>query len=107
MSQPGKPIKPEKGADEEKRPFSLSIARLGIRTSQDFANMMSALMSDLAEGKVTPNVANAICNAGGKLLKVVDMQQKYGTAVPGHRKLLSLAPDLGGAVTLPDAGEAA
>jgi hypothetical protein len=66
--------------------------------------MMSALMTDLAEGTVTPNVANAICNAGGKLLKVVDMQQKYGTAIPGARKLLSLAPDLDGQVAEPATG---
>jgi hypothetical protein len=40
---------------------------------------MSATMSDLIEGKITPAVGNAVCNAGGKLLKVVEMQQKYGT----------------------------
>lgn len=38
---------------------------------------MSALMSDLIEGKVQPQVANAVCNAGGKLLKVVEMEFKY------------------------------
>lgn len=40
--------------------------------------MMSALISDIIEEKVTPSVANAACNAGGKLLKVVEMQMKYG-----------------------------
>jgi hypothetical protein len=39
---------------------------------------MSALMSDLVEGKVAPQVGNAVCNAGGKLLKVVEMEFKYG-----------------------------
>lgn len=48
-------------------------------------------MSDLIEGKVTPNVGNATCNAGGKLLKVVEMQYKYGTQGPGQRKTLVLA----------------
>lgn len=42
---------------------------------------MSALLTDVLEGKITPNVANAACNAGGKLLKVVEMQYKYGSAV--------------------------
>ncbi|MGH3427717.1 MAG: hypothetical protein ACRDQZ_09155 [Mycobacteriales bacterium] len=37
-------------------------------------------MSDLIEGRVAPNVGNATSNAGGKLLKVVEMQYKYGTA---------------------------
>jgi len=39
---------------------------------------MSALMSDLIEGAVTPNVSNAVVNAGGKLLKVVELRLKYG-----------------------------
>lgn len=39
---------------------------------------MSALMSDVIEGRITTDVANAACNAGGKLLKVVEMQYRYG-----------------------------
>lgn len=41
--------------------------------------MMSALMSDVIEGSITPQVANATVNAGGKLLKVVELQLKYGS----------------------------
>ncbi len=54
---------------------------------------MSALMSDIIAGRVTPSVGNAACNAGGKLLKVVEMQYKYGTQSgnQGQRTLL-LAP---------------
>lgn len=40
--------------------------------------MMSALMSDIIEGAVSPQVGNATVNAGGKLLKVVELQLKYG-----------------------------
>lgn len=40
--------------------------------------MMSGLMTDLRDGSVTPQIGNAICNAGGKLLKVVEMNHKYG-----------------------------
>jgi hypothetical protein len=40
---------------------------------------MSALMCDVIEGRVPPDIANAACNAGGKLLKVVEMQYKYGS----------------------------
>lgn len=36
-------------------------------------------MSDLIAGKVTPQIGNAVCNAGGKLLKIVEMKYKYGT----------------------------
>jgi hypothetical protein len=58
---------------------SIAVARKGIKTGQDFGNFMSSLMSDLIEGKIPPQVANAACNAGGKLLKVVEMQYKYGS----------------------------
>lgn len=76
---------------EGERPRCLEIASAGIRTGSDFADMMSGLMSDLVEGKVTPQVGNAVCNAGGKLLKVVEMQHKYGTAKPdGQKKTLEL-----------------
>jgi hypothetical protein len=31
--------------------------------------LMSALMTDLLNGSITPGIGNATCNAGGKLLK--------------------------------------
>jgi hypothetical protein len=62
----------------EAAPRSLTIAAEGIETAQQFAQLMSGLMSDLIEGKVSPQVGNATCNAGGKLLKVVELQYKYG-----------------------------
>lgn len=42
---------------------------------------MSAMMSDLIDGRITPNVGNAACNAGGKLLKVVELKLKYGRSI--------------------------
>lgn len=71
-------------------PRCLSIAQKGITTGNDFAGMMSALMADLIEGRITPGVGNATCNAGGKLLKVVEMQAKYGQAGRGTNKTLLL-----------------
>lgn len=53
--------------------------------------MMSALICDLIEQKVSPGVGNAVCNAGGKLLKVVELQTKYGrpdAKVAGQKVLL-------------------
>lgn len=69
----------DKGCDEAP-PKSIAIAAGGITTGSQFARLMSALMTDLLEGQVTPGVANATVNAGGKLLKVVEMQMKYGTS---------------------------
>lgn len=39
---------------------------------------MSALVGDIVNGRIEPRVATAACNAGGKLLKVVEMEHKYG-----------------------------
>ena len=48
-------------------------------------------MTDLIEGRVSPGIGNAACNAGGKLLKVVELQHKYGTPGPGRsNKILDL-----------------
>jgi hypothetical protein len=71
-------------------PRSLSIAQKGITTGNHFAGFMSALMADLIEGRITPGVGNATCNAGGKLLKVVEMQAKYGQTGHGTNKTLLL-----------------
>lgn len=71
-------------------PRSLAIAKSGIATDRDFSALMSAIMSDLIEGTVTPSVGNATVNAGGKLLKVVEMRLKYGTQDGGEEKLLRL-----------------
>lgn len=63
-------------------PRCLAIAEAGVKTGEDFANLMSALMSDVIDGRMAPNVANATCNAGGKLLKVIEMEHKYGRSQP-------------------------
>lgn len=38
-------------------------------------------MSDLVDGRVNANVGNATVNAGGKLLKMVELQMRYGKKV--------------------------
>jgi len=73
------------------QPKSLQVAERGIKTGRDFADFMSCLMSDIVAGRVTPQVGNGACNAGGKLLKVVEMQYKYGDTTPGRPKTLFLA----------------
>jgi hypothetical protein len=79
---------------QESAPRSLAISERGIRTGCDFANMMSALISDIIAGRVTPQVGNAACNAGGKLLKIVEMQHQYGTPREGGGKEIVLANNL-------------
>lgn len=48
-------------------------------------------MTDVLTGEITPQVTNAAVNAGGKLLKMVEMQMKYGTTSPQGEKVLQLA----------------
>lgn len=66
---------------------SLPLAKQGVKTDRDFAALMSAIMSDLIEGNLTPAVGNAAVNAGGKLLKVVEMRHRYGTQVGNDKRL--------------------
>ena len=71
---------------------SLPLAKRGVVTARDFANLMGALMSDILEGRVAPEMANAVCNAGGKMLKVVEMQHRYGKrSERGDREAFVLA----------------
>jgi len=73
-------------------PRCVELFSRGITSSEQFAQAFSALMGDLASGRLTPNVGNAICNAGGKMLKVKEMEIKYGTTGPGQgRKILELS----------------
>lgn len=51
---------------------------------------MSALMSDVIEGTLSPGVANAAVNAGGKLLKAVELQLKYGKRDESGKSTLDL-----------------
>ena len=70
---------------------SLPLAQRGVVTARDFANLMSALMSDILEGKVPPDMANAVTNAGGKMLKVVEMQHRWGKRGAENAESLPLA----------------
>ena len=73
------------------RPRSLATSEKGIKTGEDFATFMSSLISDIIARRVTPDISNAACNAGGKLLKVVEMQYKYGNPAEQSGAVLMLA----------------
>lgn len=74
----GSKLKKQEESEMMSGPRVTSILQTGIKTAPDFAKCMSALMADIADESISPKLANAICNAGGKLLKVVEMQYKYG-----------------------------
>lgn len=75
----------------KKQARSLAIASRGITTGNDYALFMSAVMSDLIEGNITPQVGNAVCNAGAKLLRIVELQYRYGVQGSSPEKKLILA----------------
>jgi hypothetical protein len=71
-------------------PRALEITKKGIGTAREYATAMSYLMDDLLAGRVSPGIGNAVCNAGGKLMKAVEMQHKYGKQGPDGHKDVSL-----------------
>jgi hypothetical protein len=80
-------------ADKKGDPAVVAVTANGIRTGGDFINVMAAIMNDLANGRITSHVANAMCNAGGKMLKCAEMQAKQGRKVDGQvGRVLELAP---------------
>ena len=71
-------------------PRSFAIAAAGVATGEDFAKLMSAVMSDVIEGRITARDANAVCNAGGKLLQIVEMQYRYASRANEARPIFRL-----------------
>lgn len=59
----------------------------GITTCGQLAKGMSLLMADLLSERVATSVANSVCNSAGKMLKAVEMQQRYGKTVSGEKEL--------------------
>ena len=87
MSHASKPVPRRSNA-----PRSVALMEAGVRTSKDFVNAMSALMGDIVSGRVSPVMARSITGAGNALLRVVEMQHKYGkAAAEGEPKVLTLA----------------
>lgn len=62
----------------------------GIATCGQLAKGMSLLMADLLTERVATSVANSVCNSAGKMLKAVEMQQRYGKTVGSGEKELRL-----------------
>lgn len=84
----------KKGTGRDKTaPKAIALAEKGIHTGAQFASVMSALLTDTIAGRIDPQVSNAVCNISGKLLKVVELQYKYGKTIDGQtERLLQLTP---------------
>jgi hypothetical protein len=75
--------------EEQATPNCLAISERGVRTAQDFAQFMSAMMGDVISGRLSSGKASAATRSGCALLKVIEMQYRYGseTEQPGKRVL--------------------
>lgn len=75
-------------------PRSAKLAANGLRTTEDVAEFFALLIDDTISGRVTVELAGAICNAGGKALKAVELQGMYneGRSLPLRRGLLPRPP---------------
>ena len=86
---------PPPTAPRIKQTRSLTIARQGLKTGFDTINMLTATITDVLEEEITTNQANVVVNAVGKVLKVVELQQKYGKPKDGggrDRDLILIGP---------------
>lgn len=81
---------------DQKTPASAKLADDGIVTGADFSRVMAALLADTIAGRIEPQRANASCNVAGKLIRMVELQHKYGRQVEGSTdRLLTLTPIAG------------
>lgn len=71
-------------------PRSTTVARQGIKDTQDVLNLEEAIIQDLADEILTPQRANAMNNAVAKMLKAAEMSVRLGVKVNG-RKAFPLA----------------
>lgn len=62
----------------------------GITWVGDLTTGMSLLMADTLAERVSTSVANSVCNQAGKMLKAVEMQERYGKTTKSGSKELRL-----------------
>lgn len=70
-------------------PNCLAIAERGVRTAQDFAQFMGLMMGDVISGRLSALKASTATRSGCAMLKVIEMQYRYGseTENPGKKTL--------------------
>lgn len=81
-----------KDDNKPKDPRSMQlVATEGLSDSRKCANVLGAITLDVLSSRIPPQVGNTACNAIGKLLKLKEMEIKYGTAgAAGEPKRLAL-----------------
>lgn len=66
------------------------MAKTGVSDSRKCANVLGAIALDVLQERITPPTGNTACNAIGKLLKIKELEIKYGRPMPDGPKRLQL-----------------
>lgn len=74
---------------------SVKLARKGVDSSDDFRGLMSALMTDVIRGDVSPEVVNAACNAGRSILRVAELEYRAARLGMTQARALPLSRRIG------------
>jgi hypothetical protein len=69
---------------QRKQSRSVKLAKKEIQTTKDYAEIMAALMLDVIEGKVSVSTVNAAVNSGRQLIRVAELNLKYGGKKDKH-----------------------
>jgi hypothetical protein len=94
MAKNGKAVR-ENGEQSDTSAQSVVIASRGVQNSDDFRNLMCALMSDVIQGNISTDVVNAACNASRSLLKMVELEYRASTPSAGAKPTLPLSRRIG------------
>ena len=57
---------------------SAKLAKKEVRTALDYSKLMATLMTDVIAGDISPRTVNAAVNAGRQIIKVAELNLKYG-----------------------------
>jgi hypothetical protein len=72
-------VKKSETSTEQPSPRSIHLIADGdVKDAQHFAKVLSALMSDALMNAIPPSQGNVVCKAAGLIIKVTEMQLKYG-----------------------------
>ena len=80
---------------KNEQPRSVALAKNEIRTTRDYGQLMAALITDVIEEKISPVILFAAVAAGRQMVKVAELNLKYGnptsqTPKPNNEKSLNL-----------------
>jgi len=83
-AQSSSPKKDEESNPTPVEPHCRKVLEAGVNEIGQLIKVFSLIMADLICERLTPQLANSITNAGGKLMKAEELKQKYGRNNPGQ-----------------------